>query len=74
MSGTLVWQPHKKDEYKSLPLQLRIILESKWSFPVVFGYAQLDYLSGLNDAGVDGAQELMELIHQFEEIELNIEY
>lgn len=73
MSATLVWQVKPKSDYKSLPFQLRCVLEKKWIFPVVVGFSDLYYLEGLKDAGIEGAEELMGLIHQFEEIELNIE-
>ncbi len=73
MGMTLVWQIKPKSNYKSLPFQLRCVLERKWSFPVVVGYSDIAYLEGLKDAGIEGAEELMELIHQFEEIELNLE-
>ena len=73
MSATLVWQIKPKSSYKSLSFQLRQVLERKWNFPHVVNYDDLNYLEGLKDAHIEGAQELIDLIHQFGDIELNIE-
>lgn len=74
MSGKLVCKVRPKSNYKNLPFELRLVLEKKWSFPAIVGFSDINYLQGLNDAGVKGAEELIELIHQFEELELNLEY
>lgn len=73
MSSTLVWQIKPKSSYKSLPFALRLNLEKKFSFPVVVGYGLIPYLEGLVSCHVDGAQDLIDLIYKYEEIELNIE-
>jgi hypothetical protein len=74
MSSTLVWQIKPKSDYKSLKYQLKVVLEKKVNFPCVVCCTDLAYLSGLRDAGIDGAEELMELIEKFDEIELNLEW
>ncbi len=74
MTTTLVWQVKPKSNYRSLPFQLRQVLEKRYKkFPKVVSAADIDYLSGLRDAGIEGAQELIELIDEYEEIEINIE-
>lgn len=73
MSTSLVWQVKKKSDYRSLPCALKWIIERKWSFPCVVTVNDIPYLEGLNDCGVEGAEYLIDLIRQYEEIELNIE-
>ena len=73
MSATLVWQIKPTSRYKGLPIQLRYILEKKWCFPKVVDLSDIPYFQGLNDAGIEGAEELIDIIKQFIEIELNIE-
>lgn len=73
MSCTLVWQIKPKSSYKSLPLQLRINLERKFSFPTIVSYDLIPYLEGLESCDIDGAKELIALIQRYEEIELDIE-
>lgn len=74
MSGTLVWQVKPKSCYKGLPYDLRLKLENKFSFPAIVSYEIIPFLEGLVSCDIDGAQELIDLIRQFEEIVLNIEY
>jgi len=72
MTATLVWQIAPKSHYKNLPFELRCVLEKNYTFPVIMGLCELDYLRGLRDCDIEGAQELIELITEYEKIELNI--
>lgn len=68
MSATLKWRPVDKGD--SLPVTLRFAIEKRMSFPVRLGYNDRGYVQGLMDAGIGGAEELLELIDQHGEIEL----
>lgn len=73
MTCTLVWQIEPKSSYKSLPFELKINLEQKFNFPVVVSYELIPYLEGLQSCGINGAEELIRLITEYEKIELNME-
>ncbi len=73
MSCTLYWQIKPKSDYRALPFELRMNLEKKFQFPVIVSFELIPYLEGLESCGVNGAQELIDLIYKYEEIELNIE-
>lgn len=65
MSSTLMWRPEQ--EYQgSLPDQLKFVLRNRISVSyggeMTFGDDDLAYLQGLKDAGVEGANHLIELI------------
>ena len=73
MSTNLVWQLVKKSDYKTLPKSLKFIIEEKFKFPCVIGLEDYGYFRGLHDAGIEGADEVLELITKYESIELGIE-
>ncbi len=76
MSDSLVWQLVKKDEYRGLPHALMFKIRDLFdraSFPVVVGRDFIPWLSGLAACEIEGATELIDLIDQFENIELDIE-
>lgn len=67
MSTSLVWRPIA--DAHSLPDELKYVLRKK-GLPRVFTSSDYDYVHGLVDAGVKGADELLELLNQHGEIEL----
>ena len=78
MSANLMYAPSKRDS-KSLPDELKFILRDKRHLfehggVRTFGPTDREYLAGLVDAGVDGAQELIDAIEQYEEVDLWLEY
>lgn len=80
MSATLMWEP-KKRKAQSLPDALKFILRDSlgagmgWQGGrITFNHSNDAYLRGLRDAGIEGAQELLDAIEQHEEVELWLEY
>lgn len=76
MSATLKWEPSKRKS-QSLPDALKFVLRDKGgvtSERTIFGRGNISYLRGLADAGVEGAQELIDAIDKHEEVELWLEY
>jgi len=76
MSTDLYWRPIAKG--KALPIALKWILEKRW-FGIGRGYGpicidrkSIPYLDGLVDSKIEGAQELIELIEKYDEIEIYI--
>lgn len=72
MSTTLYWKPVTL-EAGYLPDELKYILQKRYEGyieGVTIGPKSLNYLEGLKDAGVKGAEELMELIEQHEKIRI----
>jgi len=67
MSSSLVWRPIC--ESKTLPDTLKFVLRKR-GLPRTFSAGDYDYVHALMDAGVDGAEELMELINTHHEVEL----
>ena len=63
MSSSLHWRPPASTS-SDLPEQLKLVLRKKHGQMRDFeiGGDEYDYLEGLRDAGVDGAQELLDLI------------
>ena len=74
MSSTLVWNLPVKPITRSLPLGLKWALQKRLNFPLLLGLKDLDYILGLIDCEIDGANELYDLIVEHEEIVLSIEY
>lgn len=70
---TLVWKIPQKNFYRTLPIQLLPILEKQFGFPCIVSRGNLHYLAALQDSGIEGAKELIEIINQFGQIELNLE-
>lgn len=74
MSGTLVWTLPVKATTRTLPLGLKWVLQRRFNFPLLFNLKDLDYIQGLIDCEIKGAQELYDLIVEHEEVSLSIEY
>lgn len=76
MSATLKWEPSKRKS-QSLPDALKFVLRDKGGVTgerTIFGSENLAYLRGLADAGIEGAQALIDAIDKHEEVELWLEY
>lgn len=70
MSSNLVWRPKKKRG--TLPKALKFVLDAQ-GFPLTMDSDDLEYLKGLRDGNVDGAQELIDIIEKHGRIELYLE-
>lgn len=66
MSQSLYWKPVIKQRSNDLDDQLKFILRDKNKIPADFGFADLQYLEGLRDAGIRGAEDLIEAINKHE--------
>lgn len=72
MSSTLVWRPDT-NESNPLPDGLKYTLSKKlWGTdgscggePMRIGGSFVPYLEGLRDAGIDGAEELIDIIDRY---------
>jgi len=76
MSANLIWRPVSRST-ESLPDALKFVLRDKYGLDsewTVFGQSDRSYLTGLAHAGVEGAQELLDLIEKHGSIELKLEY
>lgn len=76
MSSNLMWEPAKR-KAKSLPDALKIVLRDKGGLDggrKIYSRDDLQYLTGLAHAEIDGASELIELIEKHEIVELWLEY
>lgn len=76
MSANLCWKPVSK-ERETLPDALKFVLRDKYGVtetPRVFGGNQVPYLKGLEDAGVEGATELLKAIGEHGRVEVWLEY
>jgi hypothetical protein len=72
MSSTLCWKKvNKKNE--SLPDELKYILEKNGYLGIVTS-KDIPYFTGLNDAGIKGADEVISAIREHEEVKLFLEY
>lgn len=73
MSSTLYW--HLKPKTKHLPDELKQILSRSYDLwkEREFSGSDLEYLRGLHDAGIKGAEELIELIERHDSIFLKLE-
>lgn len=75
MSASLLWSP--VSDGKTLPDALRFALEKRhpqWSGELEYGARDLPYLQGLRDAGVDGAQDLIDIIEKHDQVRLWRQY
>jgi hypothetical protein len=70
MGCSLRWKPRSKKDYGCGSYQLRDILENKYGYPSNLDYSDLTYLESLQDAGVEGAEDLIEAIRKHDEIEI----
>ena len=76
MSATLMWEPVKR-EAKSLPDDLKFVLRDKCGIDAKrsrWNKDHIPYLAGLKDAGIEEAQELIDILEKHGEIELWLEY
>jgi hypothetical protein len=76
MSANLMWEPAKR-EAKSLPDELKFVLRDKCGLTserMKFGEGNIPYLEGLRDAGIKGAEELLEAIEKHGAVEGWLEY
>jgi hypothetical protein len=75
MSANLKWTPSKHTGH-DLPDALRFALEKNPSGNDRrhFGEASIPYLEGLRDAGIDGAQQLIDAIEKCGDVEVYWEY
>lgn len=70
MSTNLYWKPVSPDS-NYLDNQLKFILREKHNYKYPhFTAKDIPYLNGLEDAGVKGARELINAIHEYGEVEL----
>ncbi len=76
MSSSLCWEPVKGIANRTLPTALKFALRKRFGEPVrvVVSNSTVPYLEGLRDAGVEGAEKLIDLIEKHGEINLNEEY
>lgn len=72
MSSTLYWRPIVKGE--DLPDELKDKIDKEFQLPRIFCQADTPYLRGLRDCDIHGADKLIALIDQYDEVELRLEY
>lgn len=75
MSSSLVWR-EVSPRNQGLPDSLKYALRKKYGNPVssILSNQDIDYLSGLRDAGVEGADELITIILDVGEVEVTESY
>lgn len=66
----LYWRPVPDHHAGEIPERLAGILGENYGFPCELTDAKLDYLIGLRDAGVPGADDLVEAVHRCGRIHL----
>ena len=71
MSETLCWRPMRSDR-NTLPSHVARVLKNKYEGldNVIIQYGEIPYLEGLRDAGLDGAQELIDAVNDHGPIQL----
>ncbi len=76
MSANLCWRPVQRS-YETLPDDLKFILRDRCGLTSArrgYGGNDLEFLRGLDAAGIKGAAELIEAIEKYGEIELWLDY
>lgn len=75
MSSSLEWEPRNR-ERESLPDELKFVLRKRYGEPVssIIDDSDLAYLAGLRDAGIEGAEDLIEAINKYGEIHVKEHY
>jgi hypothetical protein len=68
MSVSLFWEPGKREK-KTCSYALHQTLSKKYMFPISLDKSDLDYLEGLQDAGVEGVEELRNAIVEYGSID-----
>lgn len=68
----LYWLPVSPKRGKGLPDKLKFVLRERFEYPVrvEFDEHTIGYLQGLHDAGVEGAEELIEAIEKHGRIQV----
>ncbi len=76
MTSSLYWWPVPINSGECLPDRLKFVLRVRHGDPVqiTLGHGDLSYLTGLRDAGVDGARELIGAIEKYDEIQVEEKY
>ncbi len=71
MSTSLGWKPVSKD-YTYLSTELKFAMRKEYGsfINAVLDTSDIAYLTGLRDAGIDDAQDLIDAIEQHNEIKL----
>jgi hypothetical protein len=72
MSSTLMWAPIP--DGRALPYALKKALESMLDRAQTFDASNLEYLRGLRDGGVEGAQKLIDAIDKHETVRVWLEW
>lgn len=69
MSSDLCWAPANRN-MKDLSDAIKFVLRKRFSGHVegVLSKGDLPYLEGLRDAGIDGAEQLMEAILKYDDV------
>lgn len=70
MGCTLYWKQEVLDGQYICSHMLRDILEKKYGFPSILGFMDRDYLEALEDAGIEGASDLIEAINKYKKIKI----
>lgn len=70
MTCSLCWKPVSTERDYISSYQLRDILEKKYGYPSNLDHSDISYLEALEDAGVDGADELIEAIRKHDVIQI----
>lgn len=77
MSSSLKWRPIIDHTDNTLPMALKCVLAKNGligSEAVRMTKADISYLRGLADGGVEGADELIQRIFEHETVEIYLEY
>lgn len=69
MSSTLFWEPLETNR-SNLPDELKFILRNK-GLPFFVAHDNLAYFEGLRDAGVKGAQEVIDAHYKYGELKID---
>lgn len=72
MSSNLTWRPVHPAANETLPDRLKFALKKRHGDPVetTLSSSDIPYIEGLVDAGVEGAERLLEIICEVGEIEI----
>ena len=71
-----MWKPNTRSGH-DLPDALKFVLRDKMGLMEgerIFDHGNISYLSGLRDAGVEGAQELIDAIEKHDEVVVWLQY
>jgi hypothetical protein len=70
MTTALYWRQVSKNDKRVGDIQLKNLLRNRFGYPHVLNQSDIDYLKGLDDAGVEGAMDLIEALSKCNEIEI----